>query len=344
MRLLAAQSGHIEVLAYAPDGSRLAASARPGPTVWLWDLRTGDALAVKRPRDPAPFQLAPPPDLLAPLAWSPSGDLLAGGGERQVLLRDTRTGVARYFQKAATHQSHCMAFTPDGQTLVSAGVDHEGGRRLTVVVLFDVATGNRRKLPVPYPLGTTILAVSGDASLLLWCEPPERGQPAQLTLWHVIGRRKIAQRGLAVSPACAAFSPSSRQIALGVDDLVLVYEIGHVVDYFGSALGSNLWGSLTLPFWWKRFGPRLPPLGSPKKLEGHHGGIAALAYAPDGRSLFSGGRDLTVRCWDLASARVREAWSWPVGDIGALAVAPDGMTAAVAGENGRAVIWDLTWF
>jgi len=344
MRLLAAQSGHVEVLAYSPDGSRLAASARPGPTAWLWDLRTGDAVLVKQPRTPAPFEPAPPTDLLAPLAWSPSGDLLAVAGERQVLLRDRNTGVARYFQKAATHQSQCLAFTPDGQTLVSAGVDEEGGRPITAVVLFDVATGNRRKLPVPFPLGTTVLAASGDASLLLLCEPLVGREPAHLSLWHVIGRRRLARRSLTANPTCAAFSPTGRQIALGIDDLVLVYEIGHVLDYFAPALESNLWGSLRLPFWWKRFGSRLPPLGSEKVLEGHYKGVAALAYAPDGRSLFSAGRDLTVRCWDLPSARLREAWCWPVGETGALAVAPDGMTAAVAGEDGRAVIWDLTWF
>ena len=334
MRLLAAQSGHVEVLAYAPDGSRLAASARPGPTVWLWDLRSGDALSVKRPRDPAPFEPAPPPDLLVPLAWSPSGDFLAAGGEWQLLLRESDTGVARYFQKATNHQSHCLAFTADGQTLVSTGLDFGDGRIVTAVVLFDVATGNRRKLPIDVPLATTVLAVSADATLLLWCEPPSRGTPARLTLWHVIGRRPLAGLNLAAAPACAAFSPSGRQIALGLDDLVLIHEIGHVLDYFGPALGSNLWGSLTLPFWWRRHAPRLPPLGSPKVLERHHGGVTALAYAPDGCSLFSGGRDQTVRCWDLPSARLREAWSWPVGDIGALALAPDGMTAAVGALMG----------
>src|SRR5437773_33425 len=118
MRLLPEAGGQIEVLTYAPDGSQLAASARPGPSVWLWDLRGGSAQRLKAPRLPAPLAPAPPDNLLAPLAYSPSGGLLAIGGERQLSHRDSRTGNELFFPGASAHQSLRLAFTPDGRTLV----------------------------------------------------------------------------------------------------------------------------------------------------------------------------------------------------------------------------------
>jgi WD40 repeat protein len=36
-------------------------------------------------------------------------------------------------------------------------------------------------------------------------------------------------------------------------------------------------------------------------IQSHSGEVAALAFAPDGRKLFSGGSDQTVREWDVAA-------------------------------------------
>src|SRR5262249_52656827 len=119
----------------------------------------------------------------APLASSPSGGLLAAGGERQVSLRDAATGVQRYFLNASRHESKRLAFTPDGQTLVSAGLERDEAVRFgqllpesTVVCLWDVTTGQRRKLPLPL-FSTDALAIAADASVILWGEPRSRGVP-----------------------------------------------------------------------------------------------------------------------------------------------------------------------
>jgi WD40 repeat protein len=69
--------------------------------------------------------------------------------------------------------------------------------------------------------------------------------------------------------------------------------------------------------------------------------VLALAFAPDGRALLSGGADRAVRLWDLAAGRERAAWSWEVGRVLALAVSSDGMTAAAGGEKSALVVWDM---
>jgi WD40 repeat protein len=72
----------------------------------------------------------------------------------------------------------------------------------------------------------------------------------------------------------------------------------------------------------------------------HHGGVTALAAAPQGRWLFSGGRnDGSVRIWDLATGRAQAAWTGHYGMM-AVAVAPDGSWLASGGADREVRIWD----
>src|SRR5687767_8450928 len=46
-----------------------------------------------------------------------------------------------------------------------------------------------------------------------------------------------------------------------------------------------------------------PPDGSRRTLRGHSDGIYTLALSPDGKLLASGGRDRTIKLWDLATGK-----------------------------------------
>ena len=75
--------------------------------------------------------------------------------------------------------------------------------------------------------------------------------------------------------------------------------------------------------------------------QGHHADVNALAFAPDGQMLLSGGTDRSVRLWEVPTGRQLAAWDWKIGVIHAVAFAADGMTAAAGGEKSAVVVWDI---
>src|SRR6266545_8214791 len=89
-------------------------------------------------------------------------------------------------------------------------------------------------------------------------------------------------------------------------------------------------------------GDPLPPgaiarLGSARL---RHAGLSSLVFAPDGKTLFSGG-DNVICVWDVTTGK--EKHSWPGVDQGwggALALTPDGKTLAVEGRGNAVHLLD----
>src|SRR5207237_2739461 len=76
-------------------------------------------------------------------------------------------------------------------------------------------------------------------------------------------------------------------------------------------------------------------------LKGHQGMVVSLAIPRDGKSLVSGGRDQSIRVWDLqnkeAAPRVIPRH---LGDTDALALSKDGSRIATAGLNNTIRIFE----
>jgi WD40 repeat protein len=82
-------------------------------------------------------------------------------------------------------------------------------------------------------------------------------------------------------------------------------------------------------------------------LDGHKERVIALAFSPNGRTLYTGAFDLTVRFWDVATRKEMRCIGKAKTDFSAndpliqsLIVAPDGKSIAAGRQDGSIAIWN----
>lgn len=137
------------------------------------------------------------------------------------------------------------------------------------------------------------------------------GSSLGTTLWDTATGGRLQLVDVALNAATAVqFSPIAPQLALGLDNGSL--RLGPI-DNYGKAVG----------------------------LDGHTGGINALAFTPAGTLLASAGADHSVYLWDTQSGAQVAALRGHVNQVVSVAFSPDGRTLTTVGWDATVRIWGV---
>ena len=140
-------------------------------------------------------------------------------------------------------------------------------------------------------------------------------------------RRVVAQNAHLLGPA----EPPAAVITTFTSRLGGIPELASQLP----ALRSGLHAWTAWPSWPP---PDLPSDALIRVLTGHRGPVNAVAIAPDGTWLATGGGDGTVRTW-AADGTPRATLTGHDGPVRAVAIAPDGTWLATGSDDGTARTW-----
>ena len=286
--LFAMKDQRVDALAWAPDGSKIAA-ALGSDTVNIWSIETRDL-------SPISFSQNEDPNDARALAWSPDGnkitavsnDLpgsLPGSGTRvhYVQVRSATTGKLSLTYRGHTQAVLTLAWSPDGRQIASGGADG-------IVQVWDATTGYTYVTYAGHSAEVNAVAwspdgkqiASGGADGAVQVRDAARGRLLFIYRGHAGGVNTVAwQRGPLLLPG---YEP--RIASGGTDATVQVWSFGEAdtviqgwsIDRAGNAQAMALQGELLI-------------------YRGHSGPVTSVTWAPDGQRIASGSEDGTVQLW-----------------------------------------------
>jgi WD40 repeat protein len=290
VRKIDAHKAMVTKVAFSPDGKVLASRGGLDGMAKLWDPQTGTQLhkfTGLSAINPWRFNHD------SALAFAPDSKTVAVTARGSIVTYDTASGAERRRFDAHSY-GICLAYSPDGKTLASGGVDP--GKDVYSLRLWDPVSGKElRRCTLPKNEPPTYLAFQ-----------PKRNDRLAAVVAEDDAHVFDVTTGKEVFtikhywPSRAAYSPDGKVIATAGS--------GPVVRHWDAENGKELF----------------------LEYDGHQSGVRAVSLSKDGKVAASAG-DL-VRVWEPASGKSKQKIRVP-GGAAAVAVAPDGKTVASAGRD-----------
>ena len=291
------------------------------------------------------------------VAYSPDGSRLAVGSSVGVWIYDIESG--KVLDLFPMYGVSCMAFSPDGKTLVSGSRQHH-------LVLWDIAAGEHLRTFINAyhsnvysvafsPDGKTLVSGHDNGFICLWEIATGKSSNYYFNIWGEEGTELMPYHIGAIRSI--TFSPDGKTLVIlckGRDDAVHLWDAttgryirclfvtggeensiestafrpdGRTVAVGLGFDGIDLWDTKT---------DKLH-----QSLNGHHRwGVLSLAFSPEGAMLASGGEDKIVNLWDMETKTHLQSFRGHKGDVFSVAFSPDGKTFASSSKE-AVYVWNI---
>ena len=258
------------------------------------------------------------------IKFSPDGTRLAIGTSIGVWIYNVKNESGRALPVGNIRYFNTLVFSTDGKFLAAGGIINAG------IQIWDTETGNKIstiKLPDRFHRVSELTFSNGNKAIV------GLGANRYITEWDVNTGKEISQKEVYFSRHVHAFSPDGNSFVSGHQ------ENGEIRIWITESglYGNNFQEKIDLA--------TVAPLPSfavdnPEKRK-FIGGIQALAYSPDRKTIVSAHNNHCIRIWDISTKLERYTLKGHTEKINAVAFSTDSKLVASGSYDNTIHVWNV---